>query len=73
MIFYSFYVLLSILVCSVFLYCFVYCFSLCIQLFLFYLCIVYAQLPLGENPTAVNKNHVSLKEQLSVAVSTEVT
>jgi hypothetical protein len=45
-------------VCSVFLYCLVYCLSLCIQLFLFYLCIVYGPLPPGENPTAVNKYHI---------------
>jgi hypothetical protein len=39
-------------VCSVF---FVYCFSLCIMLFLLICLQVYGPLPLGGNPTAVNK------------------
>jgi hypothetical protein len=46
-------------VCSAFLYCFVYCFSLCTRLFLFDVCTLYGPLPLGENPTAVNKYHIT--------------
>jgi hypothetical protein len=45
-------------VCPAFLYCFVYYFSLCIELFLFYLCIVYGPQPLGVNPIAVNTYHI---------------
>jgi len=35
-----FYVLLSVLSCSVFLHCFAYCFSLCTESFIFYWCAI---------------------------------